>query len=568
MKPDGLEPKQITSLSSEADGVLVSGDGKYLVFTSNVYPACAADDACNKTRAEADKNNKVTARTYTSLLYRHWKNFQGPTRSHLLALPVEGGTAKDLTPGTNDVPPFSLGGPDDFAISPDGAEVAYVANLDANAATSTNSDIFVVSIQGGEAKRITTGAGADRSPVYSPDGKYIAFRTQARAGYESDRWRLALFERATGTTTLLNETQDRHAEEITFSHDGTRIFYVVEDRGRTSVQMIPITGGAARAIVTGNSHVGDVQFSPDGKTMIYSENSGSKPTEIYRASSSGGAAVPLTRINDEILSQHQLTAPEELWVDNPSDKSRVHSFLIKPPNFEAGKKYPLLVLIHGGPQGAWGESWSYRWNAQAFAGAGYVVLQPNPRGSTGYGQKFTDEINQDWGGKAYEDLMAAVNYAAAQPYVDPERIAAAGGSYGGYMVNWILGRENRFKALVSHAGVFDLRSMAGETEELWFPIWEFKGMPWDNPEMYAQISPSHYVQEFKTPTLVIHGELDYRVPVGQGMQLFSALQLQQVPSKLVLFPDEGHWILKPQNSVFWYKTFLDWIAEWTQKKTQ
>ena len=375
-----------------------------------------------------------------------------------------------------------------------------------------------------------------------------------------------LFERASGRTTVVNEGQDRNVEEVTWSADSTRLFYVVEDRGRTAVETVPAAGGASRAVITGASHIGDVQFAPDGKTMVYSEETGARPAQLFRASSGGGAAVPLENLNDSVLAEHQLTPYEEVWVENPNDKVRIHSFVVKPPDFQTGKKFPLLLLIHGGPQGAWGQSWSYRWNAQVFAGAGYVVVMPNPRGSTGYGQKFTDDINQDWGGKPYEDIMAVVDHMATRPYVDADRMAAAGGSYGGYMVNWLLGHTDRFKALVSHAGVYDLRSMAGETEELWFPIWEFHGMPWENPETYAKLSPSYYVTEFKTPTLVFHGELDYRVPVGQGMQLFTALQLQKVPSKIVVFPDEGHWVLKPQNSMFWYRNFLDWVGEWTVKK--
>jgi dipeptidyl aminopeptidase/acylaminoacyl peptidase len=326
-----------------------------------------------------------------------------------------------------------------------------------------------------------------------------------------------------------------------------------------------VTGGASRAVISGKTHVGDVQFTSDGKTMIYTEQSSARPVEIYRASSGGGASVPLTKLNDELLAQYHIAPAEEFWVE-ASDGVRVHSFLTKPANFTAGRKYPVLMLIHGGPQSAWGETWHYRWNAQVFAGAGFVVVMPNPRGSLGYGQKFTDDINQDWGGKPFEDIMDVTDYVANLAYVDRERMAAAGGSYGGYMVNWILGHTNRFKALVSHAGVFDLASSNLETEELWFPMWEFRGMPWQNPEVYARLSPSAHVKEFKTPTLVIHGELDYRVPAGQALQLFTALQLQKVPSKLVLFPDEGHWILKPQNTLFWYRNFIDWITEWTMKK--
>jgi dipeptidyl aminopeptidase/acylaminoacyl peptidase len=562
MNPDGSDAKQITNFAAGASGVTVSPDGQHAVFTTDVYPECS-DQPCNDARFTAEKD-KVKPRVYTSLLYRHWNEWQSGTRKHLMSAPIDGGMTTDLAPGQFDVPTFSLGGADDYAISPDGKEVAYVVNTDPEQARSTNTDIYVVPITGGEAKKITISPGADRSPSYSPDGKYLAFRSQERAGYESDRWRLVVLERSTGRALFVNESEDRNVEEMTWSPDSTRLFYTIEDRGRTQVKTIPATGGGSRAVITGSSHIGDMQFTPDGKTMVYTEQSASKPVEIFRTASTGGSAVALTHLNDALLSEYALTAAEELWVKT-ADGNRVHSFIVRPPGFSQSRKYPVLLLIHGGPQGAWGESWSYRWNPQVFAGAGFLVVMPNPRGSTGYGQKFTDEINQDWGGRPYEDLMAVVDRVAALPYTDAERMAAAGGSYGGYMVNWLLGHTDRFKAFVSHAGVFDLRSMVGETEELWFPLWEFRGMPWDNPELYAKLSPSFYVSEFKTPTLVMHGERDYRVPVGQGLQLFTALQTRNVPSKLVLFPDEGHWILQPQNSLLWYRAFLDWIGEWTRK---
>jgi dipeptidyl aminopeptidase/acylaminoacyl peptidase len=339
----------------------------------------------------------------------------------------------------------------------------------------------------------------------------------------------------------------------------------MEDRGRQSIQMVSVSGGAAREVVSGPSTLDDVQLTPDGRAIIYTEQSASRPVEIFRGSSSGGASVPLTRLNEAALSDYQLTPAEEFWTEG-AEAALIHTFLVKPPGFRSDGKYPLLFLIHGGPQDAWGESWTYRWNAQVFAAAGYVVVMPNPRGSTGYGQKFIDEINADWGGKAYDDIMAVADYMVRQPYADPENMAAAGGSYGGYMVDWILGHTSRFKALVSHAGVYDLPSEFGETEELWFPLWEFQGASWDEPELYARWSPSRFAGNFKTPTLITGGELDYRVPAGQGLQLYTALQLQKVPSKLVLFPDEGHWISKPQNSVFWYKTVTDWLDSWLKKK--
>ena len=563
MNADGSNARQITRFATEAAGILLAPDGRKIVFLSSVYPECGADDACNQRKLDEESKSKVKARIYTSLLYRHWNEWQGARRQHLMVVNTDGSDLKDLTPGPVQVPPFSLGGQDDYAISPDSNEVAFVMNVDPDPASSTNSDIYVVPLAGGDVKKITTGAGADNTPLYSPDGKFLAFRSQARPGYESDRWRLMELDRATGRAVSLTENLDRWVGSVTWSPDSTRIFFTVEDRGRTGLQMIQATGGGSRNIVAGASTLDDVQFTSDGRTMIYTEVSGSHPTEIYRASSTGGAGVPLTHLNDAVLSAAALAPLEEMFADS-ADKTRVPAFVVKPPDFSPTRKYPVLFLIHGGPQGSWGESWTYRWNAQVFAGAGYLVVMPNPRGSTGYGQKYTEEISGDWGGKAYEDIMAVVDAVAALPYADPARMAAAGGSYGGYMIDWILGHTDRFKALVTHDGVFDLRSMAGETEELWFVKWEFQGMPWDNPDLYVKWSPSNFVKEFKTPTLVIHGEQDYRVPVGQALQLFTALKSQKVPAKLLLFPDEGHWVLKPQNTVLWYSTFLDWVGQWTK----
>jgi dipeptidyl aminopeptidase/acylaminoacyl peptidase len=562
MDADGANAHAVTSLATGADGVLYSHDGKNLVFASEVFPECT-DEACNKRKLEAEKSAKVGARIYTSLLYRHWNEWSTSRRRHLFVVSIEGGTPKDLMSGLRDEPPFSLGG-DDYTIAPDGGEVCYVLNPDPEPATSTNSELYVVPITGGESKKITVNPAADSNPQYSPDGRYLAYRAQTRPGYESDRWRLVTLERATGRVRTLTEGLDRWVGNFTWSPESSHLVFSTEDRGRSSLHMIPLAGGGARVIISGASTLGSPQFSPDGKTLIYTEHTGSHPIEIFRAASTGGTAVALTHLNDAQLDKHQLSPLEEFSVEG-ADKDRVHSFLIKPYGFHAGKKYPVLFLIHGGPQGAWGESWTYRWNAQVMAAAGYVVVMPNPRGSDGYGQKFMDDISGDWGGKAYEDIMAVVDHVAALPYADADRMAAAGGSYGGYMVNWILGHTNRFKALISHAGVFDLRSMFGATEELWFPLWEFKGTPWENPEAYTRWSPSYFVKDFHTPTLVIHGEQDFRVPYGQGLQLFTSLKMQKVPAKLLVFPDEGHWVTKPQNSLLWYKTFIEWLDEWTKQ---
>ena len=565
MDAGGGNAKQVTSLATEADGEIVSPDGKNLVFTSSVYPECGADDACNKKNLEAEKASKVKARIYTELLYRHWNTWQGKRRSHLLVVPVAGGTVRDLTPGTRDVPPFSLGGSDDYDIAPNGQEVCFSMNADAVPAASTDSDLYVVSMAGGQPVKITISMGADVNPRYSPDGKYIAWRAQQRAGYESDRWRLMTLERATGKVTNLTESLDRWVNSFTWSPDSGSLFFTMNDRGRQAIQVMPVTGGAAGRVASGDSELDDMQLTHNGRTMVYTQQSGIAPVEIYRASSSGGEPVALTHLNDQVLVDHQLTPLEEFWVDG-AEGAKVHSFMIRPPDFTPGKKYPVLMLIHGGPQGFWGHAWTYRWNAQVFAAAGYVVVMPNPRGSSGYGQKFVDEINNDWGGRAFDDIMAVADHIVSDvAFADASRMTAAGGSYGGYMIDWILGHTQRFKALITHDGVYNLTSEFGATEELWFPMWEYGGTPWEKPENYAKWSPSNFVQEFHTPTLVIHGEQDFRVPVNQGLELFTALQLQKVPSKLLLFPDEGHWVLKPQNSVLWYKTFIDWMDSWVKK---
>jgi len=574
MNPDGSGVEQVTRISTEADGEIISPDGKYLLVTSNVFPECSVvnegngiatfDDACNRKKLDEEKQSKVKARVITSLLYRHWTTWEGNRRSHLLSISlVDGKVVADLSPGNREVPPFSLGGPDDYTISPDSSEVIFSLNTDENPAAGTDNDLFALPIQGGRQMKLTTNPGADNSPAYSPDGKLVAYRSQSRGGYESDKWRLTILERASGKTTYPTDAIDRSINSFLWSPDSRRLFFTVTDRGRQAIQFIPVEGGGARVAVRGDNTLDDMQFTADGKTIVFTRQSGSNPVEICKATSNGGAAVPLTHLNDALLGQYQLTAFEDFSV-NSADNTPIQSFMVKPPDFNPAHKYPVLMLIHGGPEGEWGESWTYRWNAQVFAAAGYVVIMPNPRGSIGYGQKFTEDIIQDWGGKPYDDIMAVTDYVAKLPYTDADRMAAAGGSYGGYMVNWLLGHTNRFKCLISHAGVFDLREEAESTEELWFPIWEFGGMPWDNPETYDKWSPSHFVKEFQTPTLVIHGELDFRIPYTQGLELFTSLQMRKVPSQLLIFPDEGHWVLKPQNSALWYKTFLDWTGKWTR----
>jgi dipeptidyl aminopeptidase/acylaminoacyl peptidase len=563
MRADGSQTRQVTHLSTGASGVLFSPAGGRLVFQSRVYAKCGADDACNASELEAAEKDPVKAVLLDSLLYRHWDTWGDGRVAHLFSISLTEPDAApiDLTPGAHDAPTFSLGGPDDYAVSPDGGELCFVRKTVGRPEISTDTNLFVVPLSGGEPVKVTTNPAADLSPSYSPDGRYLAYRRQDRPGYESDRFRLIILNRETGEARSITDSIDRWVTSVAWSPDSSRLFFTTEDRGREPVFTAFPDGSGQRMIIYGNAVHGDLQIAPDLKSIVYAAQSGARPVEIYRSLATGGAPAALTSFNAELLEAHETTPYEEVEYV-AADGAKVGGFLVKPPGFHVQKRYPLLVLIHGGPQGAWGESWSYRWNPQVFAAAGYVVFLPNPRGSTGYGQQFTDAIRTDWGGKPFDDILAGVDHVISRPYVDATRLFAAGASYGGYMIDWMLGHTERFRAFVSHAGVYDLPSMYGATEELWFPRWEFEGAPWEKPELYDELSPSRYVEKFKTPTLVVHGEKDFRVPVTQGMQLFTALQEKGVPSQFLYFPDEGHWVLKPRNSVKWHETVLAWLDRW------
>jgi len=571
----GGTPKKITSISTEADGAIWSPDGKNIVFVSEVYPGCS-DDPCNKASDEAKANSKVKAMVFTHLLFRHWNRFIGGKRSHLFVVPAEGGVAKDLTPGDHDVPPFNLGGQDLYAISPDGKEVAFTSNWDPVPAISTNNDIFVVPITGGEPKKLSTSPGGDSTPVYSPDGKWLAWRMQKRAGYESDRFRLVIYNRETGKITNLTEAFDRWIEAYAWSPDSKSIYFVSEDKGEAPLYSLDVQAAMARppaAAAANNKAIqpvtrgtnDEVSVTPDGTTLVFSRLSVQAPTEIYKLALAGKKAEQLSHLNDQLLSNIAMQGVEPFWFAGAGG-TKVQGFLVKPPNFDKDKKYPVKFLIHGGPQGQWGDEWSYRWNAELFAADGYVVIMVNPRGSTGYGQAFVDGVNKDWGGAPYVDLMNGMDYAEKTfSFIDKDRECALGASYGGYMINWILGHTNRFKCLVSHDGMFNTESAYGSTEELWFPEWEFGGVPWNNRLGYRKWSPHLFAPQFKTPTLVVHGQLDYRLDVSEGFQLFTTLQRLKVPSKMLYFPDEGHFVLKPQNSQLWYATVNGWVDSYLKR---
>lgn len=577
MKPDGSDKTQITKISTGAGQPVWSRDGKWIAFSSDVYPECK-DDACNEAEDEKADKSKVKAYVTDRLLFRHWVEWRTRKRTHVFVVSSEGGAVRDVTPVDFDSPPYAAASGTDYTFSPDGTSIVYLRNPDKVEATSTNSDIFIQPLNGGEPKNITAAMkGYDISPMYTPDGRYLLFRSQERATFEADRWRIMRYDTVSGEIVELTRGFDQQVDEMTVGPDGKTIYFVAGERGKAPIFSVPVEPDFRLKVATHvKKVVSDVfasNLSVDMRPRQLSGNDLGRPALVFLNSSmsfppriegrglSETSGEGLADMNLQIPA-YKLQKPEEMdWKGGLN--ANVHGFLLKPANFDPAKKYPLIVLIHGGPQGAWSDNWGYRWNPQVFANQGYVVFMPNPRGSTGYGQKFVDEISGDWGGKAYTDIMNGVAEVIKKPFVDKNNIGAAGASYGGYMVDWLLGHNTdprfKFKTFVSHAGVYNLESMAGATEELWFVNWEFRGMPWDNPLMYDRWSPNKHVRKFNTPTLVTAGELDYRVPVDQSYQLYTALQLRGVDSKLIVFPDEGHWILKPQNSEFWYTNVLDWL---------
>jgi dipeptidyl aminopeptidase/acylaminoacyl peptidase len=563
---EGGEAKKLTALSTGADLFQWSPDGKTIAFTSEVYLDCK-DDACNQKRDEEKEKSKVKARIYDHLLYRHWDHWSDGKRSHLFLMPADGSApAHDLTPEADyDIPPGERGEVSDFAFSPDGKEICYTAVPDKMEAISTNGELFVVQVAGGEPKKITSNPGFDGNPVYSPDGKYIAYHVQLVAENESDRWRVMLYDRRSEKSENLSEGFDRSATNLSWSPDSKTIYFLAENETLQPIYAMEARAGATPKKVLDGFNVA-YAFSGDGKTLLAERTSLTMPAEMFIAAADGSGLKQLTHANDAMLATLDLPSPEKFWFEG-AEGTKVHAMLLKPPQFQAGKKYPVLVLLHGGPETMWSDAWGYRWNAQVFSSPGYVTLMINRRGSTGFGQKFTDEINNDWGGRAYTDVMKGIDAAIAKyPYLDKTRMAAAGGSYGGYLADWIATHTDRFKAIISHAGVYDKFSMYA-TEELWFEEHEMQGTPWTAAENYKKWSPSTYAGDlgkYKTPTLVVCGEKDYRVPYTQSLEFFNALQRQGVPSKLMVFPDEGHWVLKPQNAQLWYKTFLDWLAEYVK----
>ena len=561
---DGSNEELLTNISTGVSKIVWSSDGSKILFSSKVYPECA-DDGCNIQKEEAKENSKVKASLFKHLLFRHWNEWRNGKWSHLFLLDTKTKNYTDLfLHKYKDVPPIALGSDQDYGFSPDGKEIAVTMNPDTMVAISTNNEIYTIDLNevtpGSAAplKKISVSKGNDNQPVYSPDGKYIAYVSMKQAGHESDQQNLILYDRKTGDRRNITKGFDRSVGHFTWSPDSKYIYFIAENEIYSSVYKIDVFTGKVDMLLKEHDNA-SVEVSPDGKKLYFEQQRNNLPTEIFSMNTDGSGVNQLTALNKDRLSNIEMIPIETFWFDGAGGK-KVESIIVKPPFFDPSKKYPMILLIHGGPQGHWSDDFHYRWNTQLFASKGYVVIAPNPRGSTGYGQEFTNEISGDWGGKVYKDIMNSVDYALKNfNFIDKKNLFAAGASYGGYMIDWIEGHTDRFNALVSHDGTYDLTSMYGTTEELWFVEWELKGTPWENPELYKKWSPSTYIQNAKTPMLIVEGANDFRVPEGQAFELFTALQRLGVESELLYFPDEYHFVTKPQNAELWWNTIFDWF---------
>jgi len=554
----GGEATQLTTISGGVSDPLWTGDGKRIVFASDVHPGCA-DDPCNKKRDERREKGPVKAHVADALLYRHWASWRDGKRSHLFVVDLDTKKARDLTPGEFDAPGFQVGGPAAFDVSPDGTEVCFASNHDPDEAKSTNSDLWTVPLAGGEAKNLTAANRAwDGTPRYSPDGRFIAFRKQTEPGYESDRFRLALYDRRDGSIRSVSDSFDNWVEDFEWLPDNRRIAFLGPVRGKVPLHVIDVTDGSVRAVAELGT-IDAFDLAPDAAWAAVARRKVGNPTEVFRvALAAGGEPKRLTFENEAIEREVDLRPAETIEVPGAGGRP-VQVFIVKPHGFDPAKKYPLILNVHGGPQSQWADAFRGDW--QVYPGAGYVVAFPNPHGSTGFGQEYTAAISKDWTGKVMEDVEKVTDALAKLPYVDAQRIGAMGWSWGGYAMMWLEGHSTRYKCLASMMGVYDLRAMYSSTEELWFPAWDLGGTPWDAAQLYAEHSPSNFVKNFRTPCLVIAGERDYRVPYTQSLEFFTDLQEMKVPSRLIVFDNAGHWPSWTEMALY-YNAHLEWFQKW------
>ncbi len=564
IKIDGGEAEQITKLPLDVGNLVVAPAGGSLAVTMEVFPGEGPEATAKKLEAVAGR--KAAGRLYDKLFVRHWDTWSDGRRSHLFVVPRAGGDAKDLMPTMDaDAPSKPFGGTEEIAFTADGKGLVFTArDAGREEAWSTDMDLYYVPADGSAPPACLTEAnkGTDTAPAFSPDGKTLAYLAMARPGYEADRLRLVLKPWPDGEARVLTEAWDRSIAAFAWTPDGTTILATAPDRGQTALFAVDPETGKPEAIVGQGTVAG---FAVAGDGVVFERNTLMSPTEIYSAKAGGGPERALTAINAARVAAVRMGDPEQFTFKGWNDET-VYGYIVKPVDFDAAKKYPVAFLIHGGPQGSFGNDFHYRWNPQAYAGAGYAAVMVDFHGSTGYGQGFCDSIRDDWGGKPLEDLKKGLAAALKKyPWMDGTRVGALGGSYGGYMINWIAGNwPDRFKCLVSHDGNLDERAAYFDTEELWFPEWDHQGTPWDNPRGYEKHNPVNYVKNWKTPMLIIHGAQDFRVVETQGLSSFSALQRRGIPSRLLYFPDENHWVLKPANSILWHETVLAWLDQWVK----
>lgn len=564
----GGEAEQLTTIATEASNGIWSHDGQSIAFVSAVWPEYsskpyAESNALNKKRLDEAEKNPVKARVYTRLFFRHWNAYVEDKRQHLFVMPADGGEPRDVTPGDFDAYPtsstFSLG--DDFTFTPDSQALVFTATPKKNEAWSTNFDICRVPITGGKITNLTANnPAADGAPKFSPDGKWLAYRAQKTPGYEADRWQLLLLPAdGHGSARSLTPDFDAWPEDYVWGADSAAIYFIAEKEGRSPIWSVAVDDGKIAKLLDRHTQH-SLSLSRDGKMLACVRSALTFPPEVF-VSELGKAERNISQANTELLKKVRLPQPKSVTIQG-ADGTPMQMWILKPPDFAPEKKWPLAYLVHGGPQGAWTDGWSFRWCPELWAAQGYVVALPNPRGSSGFGQKYVREITGDWGGKVFTDLMAGVAYLEKQPYIDKNRMGAAGASYGGYMMNWFQGHTDKFKTLITHCGVYNFDSMYATTEELWFDEYEHEGPPWEKSKSYQKFSPHLYARNFKTPMLIIHGDQDFRVPVSEGLQLFTTLQRLGIPSRMINFPDEGHWVSKPRNSQFWHREVFAWLKKY------
>jgi dipeptidyl aminopeptidase/acylaminoacyl peptidase len=561
---DGGEAQPGTQLALDVGSFALSRDGSKLAVSLDVFPDADGIEATKK-RLDELKARKASGRVYDRLLFRHWDAWSDGRRSHLFVMPSAGGAPIDIMKGMDaDAPTKPFGGDEEFTFTPDGSGIVFTAKNVGNAeAWSTDSDLWLASLDGSSPPRkLTENRATDSTPSFSPDGKTLAWLAMKRPGFEADRLRIVLRAWPEGKERVLTEDWDRSPTSMVWSSDGREFYATAENLGQESLFAIEAATGKVRTILP----VGTVSSPcPAGDRIVFGMDTLTAPSDLYAAKLDGSEIKRLTDVNHDKLASVRMGQAEQFTFEGWNHE-KVHGYLVKPADFDATKTYPVAFLIHGGPQGSFGNHFHYRWNPQTYAGAGYAAIMIDFHGSTGYGQAFTDAIKDDWGGKPLEDLKLGLAHALKlHPFLDGQRVAALGASYGGYMVNWIAGTwPDRFRCLVSHDGNLDERAAYFMTEELWFPEWEHSQTPWDKPESYEKQNPLNGVKNWRTPMLVIHGGQDFRIPDSQGMATFTAAQRRGVPSKFLHFPDENHWILKPHNSILWHDTVTSWLDQWTK----